>query len=118
MAVRDTWLEDVTPVKVTVSVALAVVVKEPTKTPLLAVAALPPIFNPEAVPVRPVPGPENWVVAVTVVPVTAAGVVLPKAAGTAQVWLSNWFAFVAVAAVPPMLRLPAVPVSPVPGPEN
>ena len=43
---------------------------------------------------------------------------LPKAAGTAQVWLSNWFAFVAVAAVPPMLRLPAVPVSPVPGPEN
>jgi hypothetical protein len=92
VAVRDTWLEAVTPVIVTVSVALAVVVREPTKTPfpaVVAVAAFPPMLRAAAVPVRPVPGPVNWLVAVTVVPVTAAGVVLPRAAGTAHVLLSS-----------------------------
>ena len=43
----------------------------------VAVAAFPPIDKPEAVPVNPVPGPSNWVVAVTVVPRTVAAVVAP-----------------------------------------
>ena len=43
----------------------------------VAVAALPPIDKADTVPVKPVPGPENWVLAVTVVPVTAAAVVPP-----------------------------------------
>jgi hypothetical protein len=73
---------------VTVSDVAEVVVREPTKTPLsavVAVAAFPPMFNPAAVPVNPVPGPENWEVAATVVPVIDAGVVLPMAPGMAQV---------------------------------
>lgn len=62
VAVKETWLEAVTPVMVTVSVADAVVVREPTSTPfvaVVAVAAFPPMLSPAAVPVRPVPGPEN-----------------------------------------------------------
>lgn len=44
---------------------------------VVAVAALPPIDRPAAVPVRFVPGPEKSVVAVTVVPRTVAAVVEP-----------------------------------------
>ena len=44
---------------------------------LVAVAALPPIDKPLAVPVRFVPGPLKYVLAVTIVPVMAAAVVAP-----------------------------------------
>lgn len=37
---------------------------------VVALAALPPIDNPLAVPVKPVPGPLNWVEAVIVLPPT------------------------------------------------
>jgi hypothetical protein len=50
---------------------------------LVAVAALPPIDKPEAVPVKLVPAPEN-VVAVIVVPVIAAAAVPPIAGGEAK----------------------------------
>ena len=43
----------------------------------VAVAALPPMERPLAVPVSPVPAPENCVLAVMVVPVTAAAVEPP-----------------------------------------
>ena len=51
---------------------------------VVAVVALPPIFRPDAVPVNPVPGPENCVEAVIVVPVIAAAVVPPIAGGDAK----------------------------------
>jgi hypothetical protein len=44
---------------------------------LVAVAAFPPIERPLAVPVIPVPGPENCVFAVIVVPVTASAETAP-----------------------------------------
>ena len=44
---------------------------------VVAVAAFPPIDKPAAVPVKPVPGPSNCVVAVTVVPRTVDAVVKP-----------------------------------------
>ena len=47
---------------------------------VVAVAALPPIDKLAAVPVNPVPGPSNCVVAVTVVPRTVAAVVAPTVA--------------------------------------
>jgi hypothetical protein len=46
----------------------------------VAVAAFPPIDRPEAVPVNPVPGPVNCVVAVIVVPRTVDAVVAPTVA--------------------------------------
>ena len=47
---------------------------------VVAVAALPPIERPLAVPVRPVPGPLKYVLAVIIVPVMAAAAVPPISA--------------------------------------
>ena len=51
-------------------VAVVAVVAEVAVVAVVAVAAFPPIDRPEAVPVSPVPGPENCVDAVIVVPDT------------------------------------------------
>ena len=49
---------------------MVAVVAEPAVVALVAVAAFPPMDKPLAVPVKPVPGPLNWVDAVIVVPPT------------------------------------------------